>query len=412
MLKGKRILIVGSGLSGKSVFSYAKKVEAIPTFYSDRLDINLKCFDLAVISPAVSRSSREYIRVKGCGIPIYSELDFAYLASPFRSISVTGTNGKTTTVNMVKGMLESAGVSSELLGNMGIPFTSRKSDDLQICELSSFMLEQSRFYQSDYSCITNITVDHLDYHKTIEKYKKAKLKLISLTKDGIAYNPESYPLPELNKKRLITYSLNRKTDIYIKNGTVFYREKEIDYRLIDIDEIKLKGNNNIENALSAFALCILANGFNLKYADFLRVYKGERYRCEFVDVINGKNVYNDSKGTNVSSVISAYEKMNGTTAILLGGYDKGESYKPLLQRLSEGDIVFISGDNRNEIYKDAIKCNVLANNCKSLEEAIIKALNSKADNILFSPGCSSFDRFSSYAERGKFFYDFIKSVKL
>lgn len=412
MLNNKKVLIVGNKLSGTSAYIYALNSGAKPEFYTEEMVIARNTFDFAVISPAVSKHSSVYFKLKSIGIPILSELDFAYLNTLFKSISVTGTNGKTTVVNMVNGMLNCTGIQCEMVGNMGIPFSSLKDNNLRIAELSSFMLEQSRYFRTDYSCITNITVDHLEYHKTLEKYKDAKLKLFSFTKKGVCYNPlklKGCRIPQNIK--IITYSLENNTDIYLDDHYICYRENGRLYKAVDINEMKLIGKHNIENAMSALGLCILSNGFNRNYADFLYHYKGEKYRNNFVGIINSKNVYNDSKGTNVSAVIASYRMMKGSTALILGGYDKGESYRPLLNILKSKDRVFAQGDNGKKVIEEASRENIMNTYCKTLEEAIIRALNSDCDNILFSPGTSSFDRFVSYEQRGEFFDEYIRKFE-
>lgn len=412
MLNNKKILIVGNKLSGTSAYIYALNSGAKPEFYTEKMVIDRNMFDFAVISPGISKHSTEYYKLKTIGMPILSELDFAYLNTLFRSISITGTNGKTTVVNMVNGMLDGIGIKSEMVGNIGIPFSSLTDYTLRIAELSSFMLEQSEYFRTDYSCITNITADHLEYHKTQERYREAKLKLFSFTKKGVCFNPaniEESLIP--NRLSKITYSLDKNTDIYVDKGHICFRECGTAYKAIDLSKIQLSGVHNIENAMSALSLCILSNGFNYNYADFLYKYKGEKYRNTFLGMIDSMKVYNDSKGTNVSSVIASYRTMKGSTALILGGYDKGESYRPLFDILNKSDRVFTQGDNGEKISVEASRTNVMNTYCKTLEEAIIRALNSKCDNILFSPGTSSFDRFISYVQRGEFFDEYIKKIK-
>lgn len=409
MLNNKRILIVGNKLSGTSAYVFALNSGGKPEFYTDDLVIRRNSFDFAVISPGVSKHSTVYYKIKAQGIPILSELDFAYLNTLFNSISVTGTNGKTTVVNMVNGLLEVVGISSEKVGNIGIPFSSLNDNTLRIAELSSFMLEQSRYFRTDYSCITNITVDHLDYHLTRENYKNAKLKLISFTKKGICFDPSVIDQSLLpSRLQRITYSLGKDTDIFLDDSWICYREKGKTIKIIDIRGMQLVGTHNIENSMSALGLCILSNGYNANYAKFLSRYRGEKYRNEFVGIINSHRVYNDSKGTNVSSVIASYKTMNGATALILGGYDKGESYRPLFDIIKNGDRIYAQGDNGLSISDGASRANIKNTYCGTLEEAIVKALSCGCDNVLFSPGTSSFDRFTSYEQRGKFFDDYVK----
>lgn len=412
MLKIKGILILGNGISGRAVYEYARSEGANAVFFHDGISVDKTKFDFAVISPGISKSQNCYIKIKGSGIPVFSELDFAYLNKPFRSLSVTGTNGKTTVALMVCGMLKKANIECEPIGNMGIPFCSFKTNFPKVAEVSSFMLEQSKFFRTDYSCITNITVDHLQYHVTREKYRKAKLKLLSFSEKGIVYNPERFDfLPFVAGKKSLTYSINGKTDLFVKNGIIYYNDRYKTYGILNIDDMKISGKHNVENTLSALGLCIISFGYHSGYADFLKEYRGEKFRNEYKGIINGKRVYNDSKGTNVSSTVASYETMSGCTAILVGGYDKGESFAPLFERINQKDVLYVFGDNSEKIVAEAGKNNIRNHLCKTIEEAFVKALFDKVDNILFSPACSSFDRFENFEKRGEFFDEFIEKFK-
>lgn len=412
MLKNKRILILGKGISGKAVYDYARSEGAKAEFYDDNVVVDKRNFDFAVISPGISKSQNIYIKVKGSGIPIFSELDFAYLNKPFSSLAVTGTNGKTTVALMVYGMLKNANIECEPIGNMGIPFCTFSNNCQKVAEISSFMLEQSKYFRTDYSCITNITVDHLQFHITREKYRNAKLKLLSFSKKGIVYNPDRFDfLPYVKGKNSLTYSVNRKADLFVKDNTIFYNDSYKTYGLLNIDDMKISGKHNVENTLSALGLCIISHGYRKEYASFLKEYRGEKYRNEYKGIIKGKKVYNDSKGTNVSSTVASYETMSGSTAILVGGYDKGESFLPLLERLNQKDVLYVFGDNAEKIVDEAGKNNVRNHYCKTIEEAFVKAIFDKVDNILFSPACSSFDRFENFEKRGEFFDEFIEKFK-
>lgn len=414
MLKNKRVLVVGNGLTGKAVFKKVFELGGVAEYYEEDKDLSLNNYDLSVISPGISRREHTYIRLKGSGIPIYSEVDFAYLTNPFNAISITGTNGKTTVVNLVNGMLNSAGISATPVGNVGVPFCEAPKADWWVSEVSSFMLEQSKFFKSMYSTITNIEPDHKEYHITFERYRRAKLKLLKMTERGVVYNAD-YIKRELIPRNLdvIRYSIEDKTaDIYVDNNKICYRENGKIFELLEIASINLVGKHNLENIMNAFGLSIMSNGYRKEYTEFVKAYKGEAYRLVYCGIKNGKKIYNDSKGTNVSAVISAYKCMNGRTALILGGYDKKESYKPLFKVLQKGDIALISGDNGDTVSKEAGKCNVIHYHCKTLEEAIVRAVNSDTENVLFSPGCSSYDRFANFEERGKFFDEFIEKIKL
>lgn len=412
-MKNKRVLVVGNGLTGKAVFEKVNELGGRAEFFEIGKELSLKDYDFSVISPGISRKSETYIKLKGSGIPIYSELDFAFLLEPFKAISVTGTNGKTTVVNLICGMLNSANINASLVGNVGVPFCKREKSDWYVAELSSFMLEQSKFFKSAYSSITNIAEDHKEYHVTFERYKNAKRKLLKHTEKGVVFDEKHVKkewIPQ-NLKTLQYSSEDKSADIFLEDDEIKYREKGNVYKFIELEKMKIFGMHNVDNVMNALGLSIISNGFHKEYAQFVEAYSGEKWRLEYKGIINEKKVFNDSKGTNVASVIAGYRCMKGETALILGGYDKKESYKPLFKILNDGDRAFICGDNANEISEEAGKLNVIHTKTPTLEEAIIKAFKSNVKNVLFSPGCSSFDRFTSFEERGKFFDEFIEKIK-
>lgn len=413
MIRKKRVLVVGNGLTGKAVFEKTNELGGKAEYFDVKKDLTLEDYDFSVISPGISRKSETYIKLKGSGIPIYSEVDFAFMLEPFKAISVSGTNGKTTVVNLICGMLNSANIDASLVGNVGVPFCQRKKSDWYVAEISSFMLEQSKFFRSQYSAITNIAPDHKEFHGTFERYKKAKLKLFKYTEKGVVFDEKHIKkdwVPE--NLQTLRYSIDDKSaDIFVEDEEIKYREKGQTFKVVNFDKIHIVGRHNVENIMNSLGLCVISNGFRKGYADFIESYRGEKWRLEYKGVINGKKVFNDSKGTNVAAVMTAYRCMKGTTALILGGYDKKESYRPLFEILKAGDKAIISGDNAEIVSEEAGKANVIHVKTSTLEEAIIKAFKSNVQNILFSPGCSSFDRFTSFEERGKFFDEFIEKIK-
>jgi len=409
-LKGKRILIFGNGLSGQAVFFKAKELDAIPRYWQGEIILR-KTTDIAVISPYFSKRDKIYADLISEGIPVYSEIDFAYLTTPRDIIAISGTNGKTTTVKITDGLLRSAGVDSTIAGNVGVPLTTSKNSKITVCEISSFMLEQSFFIRPLISTITNVEPDHLERHKTFGEYFRTKLKLFDLTQDyAILEKGGIIPPPEKLKK--FYYSKTEKADLYVKENVIKYCDKNEEFDVVNVDEIALKGDYNLNNVLSALSLSIVYNGFNENYAEFLKEYKGEKFRFEYLGIVKNKKIYNDSKGTNCASTLAALNNLNGKIILLIGGYDKGEDYGVFFDKLKGKDIFYcIYGASGKRISEEAEKKGVKYVFYKNIEKAIRFALELNGDNLLFSPTTSSYDAFQNFEERGLFFNKIIEEYK-
>ena len=404
-LNDKKILVCGNGLSGQAVFCKTKELSATPVYYEDGIDV--KDYDLAVVSPSFSIKGDLYRKLMANSIPTYSEIDLAYLLYPRKMIGVTGTNGKTTTVKLVEGMLNSAKVDALAAGNIGIPLITSRIAEVTVCEISSFMLEQSSFIRCEYSAITNIEKDHLDRHGTFGEYERCKRKIYQLTLKGIALNAADKTKTREDLKK-ISYSSNKDSDVKVKDGKIYCYDEPI----IKIEDIALKGNRNLQNVLCALSLCYLYKGYDTRYTDFLGEYSGEPYRMTYKGNIRGKEVYNDSKGTNVAATLAALKEIEGSVCLILGGYGKEEDYDLFFRSLDDRNIFYcVYGKNAKEISSYAEKYERPYKTYRTLDEATEKAFSVNCKTILFSPTTSSFDAFSSYMERGKYFDELLLKIK-
>ena len=225
---------------------------------------------------------------------------------------------------------------------------------------------------------------------------------------GVAIPKENdYTIKEGLKR--VTYSREERADVYVSNVGIYYKNE----RIIDLEDVRIKGVRNQENILVALSLCIAYRGYDDRYARFLRSYEGEPYRMAYRGRIKGKEVYNDSKGTNVAATIAAINELKSSVALLLGGYGKREDYGELLDEMGFGKVFYcIFGKNKNEIAEECEKRKVGYKVFESIESALDYAFSLRVDNILFSPTTSSFDEFSSYEERGKYFDELLEKYKL
>lgn len=430
-LSGKNVLILGKGSSGLASGRFVEENGGLAYLYDDfdysPCDIKqigfsevigqISRFDFGIISPGIAADNRLVKVLRQNKFLIMSELDAAYLSTEARIVAVTGTNGKTTTVSLTAELLKDAGVNAEAVGNIGVPFIKRAKaldkNAVAVVEVSSFQLEQSDCFAADIATITNITADHIERHGSMERYTEIKKRVFNNLKSYAVMNAaEEYPTS--SKKFL--YSADIPADIYIDNGVIIYNSPSGSEEIIRVAELGIKGEHNVLNALAALSLsiCIL-NGTSQSFADTLRKFKLPKYRIECLGRIRGRNVYNDSKGTNIGATLCAVKTMNGNTALLIGGYDKQDDYAPFFKNLDEKIIrVFVLGANARSILAGAAEAGKieLIELHENLESAVAAAFKlDECENILFSPATSSFDAYYDYKQRGRIFEELIENYR-
>lgn len=403
-LTGKRCLIFGNGVSGKGVLKRVEELNGKGFFYNGG-SFNRRDYDFCVISPYMSIYSDEYALILSKGLPLFSEPDFAFLCGTDTSMAVTGTNGKTTVVRYIEQITEKLGIECKGIGNIGYPMSIYRGEN-GVCEISSFMLEQSSYFKCDYSVITNIQPDHLDRHRSYEEYVRQKLKIYKLTRKGIAIslNCDFYSLAP-KEKILIEYSLKGESMLYCEGDKLIYNEgcKTVLYEGEGIPK-----GYELENLLQALSLCIMKFGVNHNYSNCFPLKK-DLYRMQYMGVIKGKKVYNDSKGTNISATLAGLKSLNGSTLLIVGGYDKGENYTRLIRELGD-TILYIVGGNGYKIAQTATELGYKYVIFNSLKECVKSAFECNCDNILYSPSCASFDYYKSYEERGRRFNEILQEL--
>lgn len=417
---GKRVLVIGKGASGMAAVDVLLSLGAHPVVYDDydhlpcsveqytlgRIRDSIHTFDCGILSPAIALNN-PLVRLCGeYGIPLMSELDLAYTLCPGGIVAVTGTNGKTTTVCLVERLLRSIGINARAVGNIGVPFSrvaaSMRPDDVAVVEVSSFMLEQSRCFACDQAAILNISPDHLQRHGSMQEYRRCKSRLLDHAA-GYCTDADMPDLPTRADIPCMRYSLvDSDCDAYVADSAVFVRDGGRIIRVIDVDQLGLRGRHNLRNVLCALCLCVMRCGYRDSYKDVLQAYAGEPMRVQCVR--QGRpRVYNDSKATNIAATAAAVDRMSGSTALLLGGFDKGEDYAAFLSNLPPKIthlIVFGQAASRIAATATAVgRCPapLVADNVR---EAVRLAMRCDVDNVLFSPSCSSFDEFSGYIQRG------------
>ena len=378
--------------------------------------------DIIIKSPGLSNELEILQQARKRCVPILSELDFALnLVKPKKIIAVTGTNGKTTTTTLIYKIIKNFYKNTFVAGNIGFPISEvvpkLNSKSILVLELSSYQLEDSPFFRPDISVSMNITCDHLKHHHTMAKYIKAKSNIFVNQKkqDYAIYNyNDKYLKKSILKTVAKKFEFNNSSTInciYYKDNNIYLKKGK---RTIKLNpKINIPGKHNIDNILASVAASYVVGVKPYIIEKVISKFKGIEHRIEFVTTINGVKYYNDSKGTNVDSTKVALEAFDKNIQLILGGQDKGSSYKPLFRLIRKKvKNIFLIGEATNIIKKE-LKGATTMIECKTLDVAIKKvhSISVKNDIVLFSPACASFDQFNNFEHRGKVFKELVFNIK-
>jgi UDP-N-acetylmuramoylalanine--D-glutamate ligase len=343
-----------------------------------------------VKSPGVPNEAPVIAASRERGLPVLGELELAWRLLPNRFVAVTGTNGKTTTTELLGAIWREAGLPVALAGNVGTPLSSlvgeADSDATIVCEVSSFQAEDSEALAPDTALLLNITEDHLDRHGTFEAYREAKLRLFAnQTPEQVAVVPPGVDVPGEGRR--------------VEFGPLPLPEREI----------RLRGEHNLENARGAAAAAIASGVPEDAVARALRIFAGVPHRLEEVGSVNGVLYVNDSKATNVSSAVRGIEAFEGGVHAILGGSLKGGGFEGLRDALASRAVAaYLIGEAADRLEAD-LEGTVPKHRSGDLATAVRDASEAArpGDVVLLSPACASFDQFRDYEERGDAFRSLI-----
>jgi UDP-N-acetylmuramoylalanine--D-glutamate ligase len=377
--------------------------------------------ELIVVSPGVPLSIEPLRKAWEAGVRIVGELELAYQelkGVPF--YAVTGTNGKSTAVTLIDLMLRKAGKRTLLGGNIGNALTEEilkgaGDIDCVAAEVSSFQLETIDGFKPKVAAVLNITEDHLDRYASMEEYGRAKGRIALNQDEGDflvlnADDPWTMRMHDGIKTGVPApgvFLFSREREVkgaYLKGDRVFF-DMETSGLLIKVDEIAIKGVHNLENAMAASAVSLLAGAPPEAVAAALREFRGLEHRLEFVREVNGVRYINDSKGTNVGAVLKSLESFAGPVVLIAGGRDKDGDFAALREVAEERvKAAVLMGEAKGKLESalgDVTEC-VLA---RDMDDAVIKACEKavSGDVVLLSPACASFDMFRDFEERGREF---------
>lgn len=429
-----KILIIGTGTTGKSVYNYAKKHE-INAFILDerenydgfeREDIfngDFSGIDFAVKSPGIKPESKIIKTLEDKNIKIISDIEFAsYFYKTKDIVAITGTNGKTTITTLVNEILNKVG-KSYAVGNIGVGVMDAIDYDPKfiVCEASSFQLAYIDKFHPHVAVITNITSDHLDWHKTVENYRKAKENIYrNLEEDDyliLGASCDYVKTINAGVKNTYYYSYDDlgRPGLFTSDGEIIFRHFDGTLEnIMKVSDVFIKGRHNIENAMAAI-LSAYSLGVDLEIiVDTIKNFKGVEHRIEFVRTFNGISYYNDSKGTNPDSTdvaLNAFEK----SVLIIGGYDKGSDFKKLLEDNKDKiTSLVVMGATSELIIKEATELGIETTRVKDMEEAVSVATAIARENnsvVLLSPACASWDMYPNYEVRGRHFKEIVMGLE-
>jgi UDP-N-acetylmuramoylalanine--D-glutamate ligase len=439
-VRGKRVLVVGLGRSGREV---ARILSArgstvtvtdtrppsafqaeIPQMTRQKVGLELgrhreETFlhqDLIVVSPGVPWDMPHLVAARRGGVRVVPEVEAASWFLPGMLVGITGSNGKTTTTALAGEMIKASGLSTFVGGNIGVPLISAvdrtSAETVLVTELSSFQLEGIESFHPHIAVLLNLTPNHLDRHASFEAYITAKARIFrNQTPDDWAVlnadDPAVMNLAPSIAARKVFFSRRRNLPdgVFASNGHIRYRVSNLERVLLGTREVPLRGEFNVENVLAAAtAACLVGADFSA-LAGAVRNFKGVEHRLEFVRTLRGVEFYNDSKATSVDATSKALSAFEHGVHLILGGKDKGAPYaplRPLMQgRVREVLLIGAAAERIERELKGAVEMIRTGDLETGLREAFKRAVPGHV--VLLAPACASYDQFEDFEHRGRVF---------
>ena len=451
-VRGKRVAIIGLGVSNIPLIDYLYNLQAKVTVFDQRdkekleEDIVrkienygfelvtgknalhfLRGYNIIFRSPSCLPTTLQLVSEQKRGAIVTSEIEMLMNTCPCKIIGVTGSDGKTTTTTLIYEILKKGGYNCHLGGNIGIPLFTKvrdfKEDDIVVLELSSFQLMGMEI-SPDISVITNISPNHLDKHSSYEEYIEAKKNIFnyqdSTGKVVLNYDNEiTRSFKNEAEGKVVFFSSKEKLDdgVIYDDGMIKECEDGVRKHLINVKDIHLRGVHNYENICAAIAA---TSGLVSQetQVEAIKEFKGVEHRLEFVREINGVKWYNDSIGTSPTRTIAGLNSFDEKIVLIAGGYDKNLDYAPLARPiLDKVSKLILMGKTAPKIY-DAVVNELDPDEvfpiyrAKNVEQSVELAYKfaEPGEIVLFSPASASFDMFKNFAERGEKFKELVNNL--
>ena len=448
-LSNKKVMVVGTGISGIGAVSLLNKAGADVILYdgNEKLDIKevekklgenkaqiiigklddniTDIVDLLVISPGVPIDSDIVLKFKHENVPVWGEIELAYSFDKGKVIAITGTNGKTTTTALVGEIVKEYENETFVVGNIGNPYTKEvlktSEKSYTVAEISSFQLETVHKFHPIVSAILNITPDHLNRHHTMECYAQTK-EMISYNqnrKDVCVLNYDDEILREFGKKcsaNVVWFGRINRPEVgaFLDGDIIKYTDGENVEDMLNVNDMNLIGTHNYENVMAAICIAKAAGVPDDIIIRVVKQFKAVEHRIEFVASKNDVLYYNDSKGTNPEAAVKAIEAMSRPPILIGGGYDKGSEFD-LYVKAFKGRVkkLVLIGQTSDKIAQTAIKYGftdiIKADSLKEVVDICAREAQ-PGDAVLLSPACASWGMFDNYEQRGRMFKEYVNAL--
>jgi UDP-N-acetylmuramoylalanine--D-glutamate ligase len=441
LLRGRGAEVIGVD-AGEPPGARALAAEGVELYMHADGVAQLERVRAVVKSPGVPAQAPAVAAAHARGLTVLGELELAWRLLGNEFVAVTGTNGKTTTVELIAHIHREAGLPVAVAGNVGVALSGLvgqvEADATIVCEVSSFQLEDTLAFAPEAAVLLNVTPDHLDRHGTMEAYRAAKLRVFAHQREGdlavlaleIDGAPEHEGVGTLGgaaasrvlapRVRLVRFGADPRADCALHDGTLWWGGE----RLLALDELRLRGAHNARNALAAAAVC-LARGIDVESVRAgLRDFAGVAHRLEEVARRAGVLYINDSKATNVASTLVALatfaagvqaEQGAGGVHLILGGQGKGQDFTALRDPIAAAcRAVYLIGEDAPLIARALQSSGAPLRECHNLEGAVVAASLAAAsgETVLLSPACASFDQFADFEARGERFRDLVLRLRV
>ena len=389
------------------------RTQGVQVICGTAADEDSSSYQMAVLSPGIDPASRLACNFSSRKIETIGELELGWRSCEIPLIAVTGTNGKTTTTELLAQMLNACGQKTIACGNIGKPLSEvareRQPFDVLTVEASSFQLETIQSFRPSISLWLNFAPDHLDRYRSVADYRVAKLRIFeNQTADDIAVVNAIEKIPAIRTRTITFSAYTDRADFRLSEGTIMYDEQAV----LRLSDTKLRGLHNIENLMATLAAG-MARGLSFpEMVPPLRDYTPQPHRCEFVREVAGVGYINDSKATNIDALEKALRAQTKPIILIAGGKDKGFTFDPLRSLVKEKvKSAILLGEMARSIrqsWNGAAKSEIANSLADAVERA--HAAAEAGEVVLFSPGTSSFDMFKSYADRGDQFRVLVQAL--
>ena len=448
MFQNKKILVLGAARSGTAccfklvklnnevVLNDSKEESKLDSEKIKELkELGVKCvfglhpdelldetFDYVIKNPGIRNDHKYVLKARELGIEVINEVEMAYrlIDKDIKIVSITGTNGKTTTTTLTYNLLKNAyGDRVHLAGNIGYPLCSvlndLKDNDILVMEVSCQQLENMSTFHPNVALMTNLSPAHIDFLKSYENYKRVKCKLFANQdkNDVSILNIENDDVIESNKnlKSNVKYFSSKKeiNGCYLKDNDIYYYGEKVMSR----DDIFIAGMHNVENCMAAIMIAKEFGVTNDIIVDTISSFRGVEHRLEYVDTVEGRLFYNDTEATNIKCTQIALSSFTKPIIVILGGLERGQDFNELKDYLGNVKGIIAIGQCRERVLEFGKENNIPTYAFEYLKDGFSKCfeISNDGDVILLSPASASWDQYKECEVRGAEFKDLVKKLK-